>query len=175
MNVSILINKNNTDVYISKKGKGVGKRSRTDKENDLRVDKYDEHKKKSVLHQLDNKSDQMTKIAMKKRKRSNSSITTIESVQMSVHSDSDLEDSQYEPHIICGNYDLEDQPHTGRSIEINKERLQQLIEADPRLTTRELAAELGCVHGTIEKHLHELGKVSKYGVWIPPELSLNQL
>uniref|UniRef100_A0A2A4K184 HTH psq-type domain-containing protein n=1 Tax=Heliothis virescens TaxID=7102 RepID=A0A2A4K184_HELVI len=66
-----------------KKGKGVGKRSE---------DRHDEHRKRSVQI-LDEKSGEiMTKIPMKKRKRSDSS-TSIDSVIMSVHSDSDLIDS----------------------------------------------------------------------------------
>ena len=36
--------------------------------------------------------------------------------------------------------------------------LKELIEQDPRLTTRCLAERLGCSHIAIETHLHELGK-----------------
>ena len=53
--------------------------------------------------------------------------------------------------------------------------LKQLIEEDPRLTLRCLAEQLGCSHTTVEKHLNELGKTWKYGVWIPHELSSHQL
>ena len=52
--------------------------------------------------------------------------------------------------------------------------LKQLIEA-PRLTTWSLAERLGCAHIAMETHQHELGKMSKYGVWIPHELSPLQL
>ncbi|KAJ0179204.1 hypothetical protein K1T71_002884 [Dendrolimus kikuchii] len=94
-NVSILTNKNNTDVYISQKGKGVGKKTRASKENYLEVNKYPKQSKRSVLRKLKNKSAQKTttKTPIKKRKRVNSSDTTIENVQMSIHSDSDLLDS----------------------------------------------------------------------------------
>jgi hypothetical protein len=53
--------------------------------------------------------------------------------------------------------------------------LQQLVEEDPRLTTRCLSERLGCSHTTVERHLGELGKTWKYRVWIPHELLLNQL
>jgi hypothetical protein len=53
--------------------------------------------------------------------------------------------------------------------------LKQRIEEDPRLTTRCLAERLGCSHTAVEKHLNELGKTWKYGVWIPHELSPLQL
>ncbi len=45
-----------------------------------------------------------------------------------------------------------------------KDFLKQLIEEDPRLTTRCLAEQLGCSHTTVEKHLKELGKTWKHEV-----------
>ena len=55
------------------------------------------------------------------------------------------------------------------------ERLKQLIESDPRSTMRYLASELRCVHGTIEYHLHEMGKTLKFGVWVPHEETIIQM
>ncbi|CAF1353809.1 unnamed protein product [Adineta ricciae] len=52
---------------------------------------------------------------------------------------------------------------------------KQQIEQDPRLTTHALAALLGCSHIMVEKHLADLGKSWKYGVWIPHGLSPYQL
>lgn len=74
-----------------------------------------------------------------------------------------------------GNFELDDLPHTGRPLEVDMDLLKELIEEDPRLTTRCLAERLGCSHVTVETHLHELGKTWKYGVWIPHELSPLQL
>ena len=74
-----------------------------------------------------------------------------------------------------GNFELDDLPHTGRPLQVDMDVLKQLIEEDPRLTTRCLAEGLGCSHITVETHLHELGKTWKYGVWIPHELSPHQL
>ena len=74
-----------------------------------------------------------------------------------------------------GNYRLDDQPRSGRPVEVDLDLLRQEIEQDPRLTTRCLADRLGCSHTTIETYLAELGKSWKYGVWIPHELSLDQL
>ena len=64
---------------------------------------------------------------------------------------------------------------TGRSPEVDVDVLKQLIEEDPRLTTRCLAERLECSHTTVETHLRDLGKTWKYGVWIPHELSQHQL
>src|SRR5271155_4632974 len=74
-----------------------------------------------------------------------------------------------------GNFELDDLPHTGRPLQVDMDVLKQLIEEDPRLTTRCLAERLGCSHTTVETHLRELGKTWKYGVWIPHDLSPHQL
>jgi transposase len=69
-----------------------------------------------------------------------------------------------------GNFERDDLPRSGRPMELNVDLLKQLIEEDPRLNLQCLAEELGCSHTAMEKHLHELGKTWKYGVWIPHEL-----
>ena len=74
-----------------------------------------------------------------------------------------------------GNYKLDDSSRSGKSVEVDLDRLKQRIEDDPRLTTRSLAEQLGCSHTTMEKYLSELGKMWKHGVWIPHELSAYQL
>ncbi|CAF5151984.1 unnamed protein product [Rotaria magnacalcarata] len=45
-----------------------------------------------------------------------------------------------------------------------------LIEDNPRLTTRELPAMLGCNQSTIDRHLHEMGKVNILETWVPHQL-----
>jgi transposase len=78
-------------------------------------------------------------------------------------------------HFKNGNFVLDDLPRSGRPMELDVDLLKQLIEEDPRLTFRCLAEQLGCSHTAVEKHLNELGKTWKYGVWIPHELSSHQL
>ena len=56
-------------------------------------------------------------------------------------------------------------------MKIHDDALLSLVDADPRLTTRELAETLGSSQVTIITHLHQLGKVSKMVVWIPHQLS----
>ena len=73
------------------------------------------------------------------------------------------------------NFELNDLPRAGRPLEVDIDVLKQLIEEDPRLTTRCLAERLGCSHTTVETHLGELGTTWKYGVWIPHELPPHQL
>jgi histone-lysine N-methyltransferase SETMAR len=54
---------------------------------------------------------------------------------------------------------------------MDNEVLESLLRADPRQSTRDLAEQLCCSPTTVERHLHELGKVQKYGAWLPHELS----
>ena len=55
----------------------------------------------------------------------------------------------------------------GRPVEVDLDRVKQLIEDDPRLTTCCLAEQLGCSHYTMET----LGTTWKYGLWISQQLS----
>lgn len=66
-----------------------------------------------------------------------------------------------------GDYSIEDKPRSGRPSEVDDHALRQLVEANPRLTSREMVATLGCSHSTIENHLSKIGKVSKLGSWVP--------
>ena len=73
-----------------------------------------------------------------------------------------------------GNFELNNSARSRRPVEVNLDRLKQLIEDDLRLTTRCLAEQLGCSLTTVETYLNELGKTWKYWVWIPHELSAYQ-
>ncbi|RWR98798.1 Histone-lysine N-methyltransferase SETMAR-like protein, partial [Dinothrombium tinctorium] len=72
-----------------------------------------------------------------------------------------------------GNFDLKDEPRSDRPVEYDEKRLNQLLHENSRQTTRELAEKMECSHTTIEKHLHSMGKVQKFGAWIPHALSDN--
>jgi len=73
-----------------------------------------------------------------------------------------------------GDYSLEDQPRSGRPVEVDLARLVELVERDPRQTTTCLASELGCCQTTISRHLNQLGYRPKLGAWVPHELTANQ-
>jgi [histone H3]-lysine36 N-dimethyltransferase SETMAR len=70
-----------------------------------------------------------------------------------------------------GNFDLKDSPRSGRPVELDEETLNELLHEDPRQTTREIAEKMKCSHITIERHLHSMGKVRKYGAWLPHVLN----
>jgi transposase len=54
-----------------------------------------------------------------------------------------------------GNFELNELPHSERPLQVDMDVLKQLIEEDPRLTTRCLTERLGCSHTTMETHLDE--------------------
>ena len=70
---------------------------------------------------------------------------------------------------------LLDKPRSGRPTNFDDEELQALLDEDPRQTTRELAERLTCSHTTVERHLHALGKVHKYGYSVPHQLSTDNM
>ena len=57
-----------------------------------------------------------------------------------------------------GNFELDDSSRSGRPVEVNLNRLKQLMEDDPRSTTRCLAEQLRHSHTTMGTHLNDLGK-----------------
>ena len=70
-----------------------------------------------------------------------------------------------------GDYDLNDIERTGRPVEADDSLLEELLEEDPRRSTRELALELSVSQTTVCNRLRELGKVQKVGKWVPHKLS----
>lgn len=66
---------------------------------------------------------------------------------------------------------LEDQPRSGRPPTIENEELRNLVETDPRQTTREMATRLGRSNSTVHEHLIAIGKQSKLGQWVPHKLT----
>ena len=70
-----------------------------------------------------------------------------------------------------GNTSLVDEPRLGRPGTVDDDVLRDLVEADPLITIRELAAELSVSHTIILKHLKAMGKAKKLDKWIPHELT----
>lgn len=70
-----------------------------------------------------------------------------------------------------GEQSLEDAHHTGRPAEIDDRELQLMIEAEPKLTTTDLAEHFEVSSTAINNHLHQLGKVFKQGKWVPHDLT----
>ena len=58
-----------------------------------------------------------------------------------------------------GDERLEDEECSGQPAEVNNDQLSTIIEAEPLITTREVAKELNVNHSTVIQHLKEIGKV----------------
>lgn len=70
-----------------------------------------------------------------------------------------------------GKFELKDYTHTGRPSDFDEERLESLLRENCQQTTRELADQFNCSPQTILNHLNSMGKVQKYGSWVPHKLS----
>lgn len=69
-----------------------------------------------------------------------------------------------------GNFDLKHAPRSGRPIEADDDKIKTLVDANCRITTREIAEKLNLLNSTVHDHLKHLGFVSKVDVWVPHSL-----
>ena len=75
----------------------------------------------------------------------------------------------------AGDFSLEDAPGSGRPVEVDSDRIETLIENSRRYTTREIADILKMSKSSVENHLHQLGYVNRFYVWVPHKLSEKNL
>ena len=74
-----------------------------------------------------------------------------------------------------GDMSLKDRRKSGRPLQSNIERIKILIEDNPPFTTPELSIMLGCNQSTIDRHLHDIGKVNKLGIWLSYQLTSDNI
>ena len=72
-------------------------------------------------------------------------------------------------------FSLDDAPWSGRPVEVDSDQIETLIENNQRYTTREIADILKISKPSVENHLHQLGYVNRFDVWIPHKLSEKNL
>ncbi|XP_066253847.1 uncharacterized protein [Euwallacea similis] len=70
-----------------------------------------------------------------------------------------------------GDFDIDDASRSGRPTEINSSDVKAIVESDPSQSVREIATKLNISHTSVEKHLHQLGYVSRLNVWVPHQLT----
>lgn len=75
----------------------------------------------------------------------------------------------------CGNFDVEDAPRSGRPVEADEDTIKALIDANRRITTREIAERLNLSNSTVHDHLKRLGLISKLDIWVPHVLTERNL
>ena len=70
-----------------------------------------------------------------------------------------------------GDESLEDEECSGWPLEVDKDQLRTVIEADPLTTTRDVVKELNVDHSMVIQHLKQIGKVKKLNKWVSHELT----
>ncbi|GFW13806.1 histone-lysine N-methyltransferase SETMAR [Trichonephila clavipes] len=74
-----------------------------------------------------------------------------------------------------GNFDVEDAPRSGRLVEADKDAIKALVDANWRITTREIGLRLNLSNSTVYDYLKGLGLSSKLDVWVPHVLTERHL
>ena len=77
--------------------------------------------------------------------------------------------------FCAGDFLLDDAPWLGRPVEVDSDQIETLIENNQRYTTKEIADILNISKSSIENHLHQLGYVNCFDVWVPHKLSERNL
>lgn len=70
-----------------------------------------------------------------------------------------------------GDFDLSDRDRSGRPVGFDNDALKALVEKNPKLSIQEIANTLQATWSTVQRHLHEIGKVCRQGIWVPHLLS----
>ena len=75
----------------------------------------------------------------------------------------------------AGDFSLDDAPRSGRPVEVDSNQIKTLIENDQCYTTWEIADILKISKSSIENHLHQLGYLNRFEVWVPHKQKKNLL
>ncbi|GFS75243.1 histone-lysine N-methyltransferase SETMAR [Trichonephila clavipes] len=68
-----------------------------------------------------------------------------------------------------------DAPRSGKPVEADKDAIKALVDANQRITTREIGVRLNLSNSTVYDHLKGLGLSSKLDVWAPHVLTERNL
>ena len=69
--------------------------------------------------------------------------------------------------FCAGDFSLDDAPQSGRPVEVDSDQIETLIVDSQRSTTWKIADILKIPKSSTENHLHQLGYVSHFDVWVP--------
>ncbi|GBN66449.1 Histone-lysine N-methyltransferase SETMAR [Araneus ventricosus] len=74
----------------------------------------------------------------------------------------------------AGNIDIEDEPRSGRPIEVRCEQLKQIIDQDRNVSTRTIALELDVCQKAVVNALKRINLMFMFKRWVPHELTAEQ-
>ena len=75
----------------------------------------------------------------------------------------------------AGDFSPDDASRSGRPVEVDSDQIETLIENNQRYTMLEIANILEISKSSVENHLHQLGYVHRFDVWVPRKLSEKNL
>ena len=77
--------------------------------------------------------------------------------------------------FCAGDFSLDDAPRSGRPVEVDSDQIETLTENNQHYTTQEIADIRKIFKSSTENHLHQLGYVNCFDVWVPHGLSKKNL
>ena len=75
----------------------------------------------------------------------------------------------------AGDSSLDDGPWLGKPVEADSDQIKTVIGNSQRYTMQEIADILKISKSSAENHLHQLGYVNHFDVWVPHKLSKKSL
>ena len=77
--------------------------------------------------------------------------------------------------FCAGDFSLDSSPQLGRLVEVDSHQIETLSENNQHYTTWEIADILKISKSSVENHLHQLGYIHRFDVWVARELSEKNL
>ena len=77
--------------------------------------------------------------------------------------------------FCAGDFSLDDAPLLDRPVQVDSDQVETLTENNQHYTRREIADILKISKSSFENHLHQLGYVHCFDVWVPHKLSEKNL
>ena len=74
-----------------------------------------------------------------------------------------------------GDFSLDDAPRLDRPVEVDSDQTDTLIENNQCYTMQKIADVLKISKSNVENHLHQLGYINRFDVWVPHKLSKKNL
>ena len=69
--------------------------------------------------------------------------------------------------FCVGGFSLDNAPRSGRPVEVDTDQIEKLTENNQRYMPQEIADILKISKSSTENHLHQLGYVNRFDVWVP--------
>ena len=63
-----------------------------------------------------------------------------------------------------GDFDLKDAPRSGRTTEVDDDKMKAMIENNRTSTTRKIVEKLNISHTCVERHFEQLGYINKLDI-----------